>query len=207
MKTLKEVVIVEGRYDQIKLQSLLQATVIPTNGFRIFSNPEKRALIRKLAGERGLVVLTDSDRGGFRIRGYLRGIVPAEQVKHAYIPELSGKEKRKAKPGKEGLLGVEGVPAELIIDALHRAGCTFLEESGERPAPPNFTRQQLYADGLLGGTDSAQLRRQLAAHLGLPQKMTVPALLDALNAGYTREQYKQALLKNRPDSAQKRKDL
>lgn len=191
MRTLKEVVIVEGRYDQIKLQSLIQATVITTNGFRIFSDSEKRALIRKLAQERGLVVLTDSDRGGFRIRGYLRGIVPGEQVKHAYIPELFGKEKRKSKPGKDGLLGVEGVPAETILDALHRAGCTFLGEK-ESTLAAGFTRQQLYEDGLLGGEQSAELRRKLARRLGLPQKMTVPALLQALNAGCTQEEYDRA---------------
>ncbi|MBQ1935408.1 MAG: DUF4093 domain-containing protein [Clostridia bacterium] len=191
MKTLKEVLIVEGHYDQIKLQSIINATVIPTNGFRIFSDPEKKALLRRLAAERGLVILTDSDRGGFRIRGYLKGIVPQEQVKHAYIPELKGKEKRKDKPGKEGLLGVEGVPAQVILDALRRAGCTFEEESGVTPA--TFTRLRFYEDGLFGGGDSARLRRVFLKELGLPQKLTVSALLDILNRSGTEEEYARAL--------------
>ena len=191
MKTLKEAVIVEGRYDCIKLQSILNATVIPTNGFRIFSDPEKRALLKKLAAERGLVILTDSDRGGFRIRGYLRGIVPEAQVKHAYIPELSGKEKRKEKAGAEGLLGVEGMPPEVILAALEQAGCTFDD------APPKstgaFTRTRLYEDGLMGQKDSASRREAFLRELHLPRKMTVPALLHLLNAGYDEEAYTQAL--------------
>lgn len=191
MKTLKEVVIVEGQYDRIKLQSILHATVIPTNGFRIFSDPEKKELIRRLARERGLVILTDSDRGGFRIRGYLRGIVPREQVKHAYIPELAGKEKRKAKPGKEGLLGVEGVSAQVLLEALRRAGCTFDEETPAESAA--FTRVRLYEDGLFGGAASAKRRSGFLKALGLPQKLTVPALLDVLNGGITEGQYNDAL--------------
>lgn len=191
MKTLKEAVIVEGRYDRMKLQSFLHATVIPTNGFRIFSDPEKKELIRRLAAERGLVVLTDSDRGGFRIRGYLRGIVPQEQVKHAYIPELAGKEKRKEKPGKEGLLGVEGVPDAVILDALRRAGCTFEDEVPAVPA--RFTRLRFYEDGLFGGADSNRLRSAFLKELGLPQKLTVSALLDILNHGGTEEEYCRAL--------------
>lgn len=191
MKTLKEVLIVEGHYDQIKLQSLINATVIPTNGFRIFSDPEKKAMLRRLAAERGLVILTDSDRGGFRIRGYLKGIIPQEQVKNAYIPELKGKEKRKDKPGKEGLLGVEGVPAQAILDALCRAGCTFEDEPS--PAHAVFTRLRFYEDGLFGGNDSARLRRVFLKELGLPQKLTVSALLDILNRSGTEEEYVRAL--------------
>lgn len=193
MKTLKEVLIVEGHYDQIKLQSLIHATVIPTNGFRIFSDPEKKAMLRRLAAERGLVILTDSDRGGFRIRGYLKGIIPQEQVKHAYIPELKGKEKRKDKPGKEGLLGVEGVPAQVILDALCRAGCTFEEETP--PAHAIFTRLRFYEDGLFGGSDSARLRSGFLKELGLPQKLTVSSLLDILNRSGTEEEYARALKK------------
>ncbi len=192
VKTLKEAIIVEGRYDQIKLRSVVNATIIPTNGFRIFSDPEKKALIRRLAAERGLVVLTDSDRGGFRIRGFLRGIVPQEQVKHAYIPELAGKEKRKDKPGKEGLLGVEGVPASVILDALRRAGCTFEDETPTAPDP--FTRLRLYEDGLFGNSDSARLRSAFLKELGLPQKLTVSALLDLLNHSGTEGEYTRGLL-------------
>ena len=192
MKTLKEAVIVEGRYDCIKLQSILNATVIPTNGFRIFSDPEKRALLKKLATERGLVILTDSDRGGFRIRGYLRGIVPEEQVKHAYIPECFGKEKRKEKPGAEGLLGVEGMPAKVILEALEQAGCTF-DDTPPKDRIQRFTRTRLYEDGLLGRPDSAHRREAFLAELNLPCKLTVPALLNLLNAGYDEETYTTAL--------------
>ncbi len=192
MKTLKEAIIVEGRYDCIKLQSVINATVIPTNGFRIFSDPEKRALIKKLAAERGLVILTDSDRGGFRIRGYLRGIVPEEQVKHAYIPECFGKEKRKEKAGAEGLLGVEGMSAKVLLAALEQAGCTF-DDLPSQDRVTRFTRTRLYEDGLLGRNDSAARRELFLNALNLPRKLTVPALLNLLNAGYDEERYVEAL--------------
>lgn len=187
MKHLKEVVVVEGRYDRIKLQSVVDATVIATNGFRIFSNRDLCLLLRKLAQERGLVILTDSDRGGFRIRGYLRGVVPPQQVKHAYVPELRGKEPRKAKPGREGILGVEGIAPEVILEALRRAGCTFYEEELHKTVC--FTRQQLYEDGLFGRADSAIYRKKVLKALSLPEKMTVSTLLGALNAGFTQEEY------------------
>ena len=191
MKKLKEVIIVEGRYDRIKLQSLVDATVIETNGFRIFNNAEKKELIRRLAADRGLVILTDSDRGGFRIRGYLKGMVPPDLVKHAYIPELAGKEKRKEKAGAEGILGVEGVPAEVILEALSRAGCTFEEEA---PAvTQTFSRLRLYEDGLFGSAESNRLRTAVLKELGLPQKLSVSALLDLLCHGITEEEYRRAL--------------
>ena len=191
MIKIDRVVIVEGRYDKIKLSSILDAVIIETEGFGIFNNKEKQKLIRKLAETKGLLILTDSDSAGFKIRSFIRGMVPAEQIKHAYIPDIFGKEKRKTEPSKEGKLGVEGVKADIIIDALEKAGvlCEETEDKGRR----EITKLDLYEDGLSGKTDSDALRKKLLSLLDLPERLTSNALLQVLNTFLTYEEYKKAV--------------
>ncbi|MBO5462685.1 MAG: DUF4093 domain-containing protein [Clostridia bacterium] len=191
MIKIDRVVIVEGRYDKIKLSSILDAVIIETEGFGIFNNKEKQKLIRKLAETKGLLILTDSDSAGFKIRSFIRGMVPAEQIKHAYIPDIFGKEKRKTEPSKEGKLGVEGVKADIIIDALEKAGVLCEEtEDKERRA---ITKLDLYEDGLSGKADSDALRKKLLSLLDLPERLTSNALLQVLNTFLTYEEYKKAV--------------
>lgn len=189
---IKEIIIVEGKYDKIKLDSILEgAVVIATNGFRIFKDKEKTALIRKYAKERGVVVLTDSDSAGFLIRNHLKKILGNENIKNAYVPEIKGKEKRKAAPSKEGLLGVEGISKELILDALEKAGCGFAEKSDLKPV----SKLDLYNDGFTGRADSTEKRMMLLRKLGLPAKLSVNALLDALNTFVGFDEYKKIISK------------
>ena len=195
-----KVIIVEGKYDKIKLSSVVDAHIVTTDGFALFNNAEKRALIRKLAEKNGLVVLTDSDGAGFVIRNRIKSSIPQELVKHAYIPDIYGKEKRKRKPGKEGKLGVEGMPPQVIEDVLRRAGATFLgagatflgEGAGERTAS-HTTKADLFAAGLTGGEGSAQRRLDLLKRLELPEHMSANALLAVLNGCYTAEEVKELL--------------
>lgn len=191
MIKIDRVVIVEGRYDKIKLSSILDAVIIETEGFGIFNNKEKQKLIRKLAETKGLLILTDSDSAGFKIRSFIRGMVPAEQIKHAYIPDIFGKEKRKTEPSKEGKLGVEGVKADIIIDALEKAGvlCEETEDKEQR----EITKLDLYEDGLSGKADSDALRKKLLSLLDLPERLTSNALLQVLNTFLTYEEYKKAV--------------
>ncbi len=191
MIKIDRVIIVEGRYDKIKLSSILDAVIIETEGFGIFNNKEKQKLIRKLAETKGLLILTDSDSAGFKIRSFIRGIVPAEQIKHAYIPDIFGKEKRKTEPSKEGKLGVEGVKADIIIDALEKAG--VLCEETNVIEPKEITKLDLYEDGLSGKLDSDALRKKLLSHLDLPERLTSNALLQVLNTFLTYEEYKKAV--------------
>lgn len=187
---IREAVIVEGKYDKIKLSSLIDAVIIETDGFAIFKDTEKLALIRRLAKQRGVLIVTDSDAAGFKIRGFLNGALPTEQVKHAYMPDILGKEKRKATPSKEGKLGVEGIPPAAILQSLERAG--VLAEEAEAPRK-RVTKADLFADGLSGGAQSAEKRRILLKKLRLPQRLSANGLLDVLNAMYTYEEYKQAV--------------
>jgi ribonuclease M5 len=198
-KRLREALVVEGRYDRIRLLSVVDALIVETDGFGIFRDKEKRALLRRLAEERGLLVLTDSDAAGFVIRDHLAGFLPPEKIRHAYIPELRGKERRKTAPSKEGLLGVEGVPGEVILEALRRAGATFEEDAA--PAAPDdapragapITKQDFYADGLTGAPDSAARREALLRRLSLPVRLSANRMLQVLNALYTREEYRELL--------------
>lgn len=195
MRKIREVIVVEGKYDAIRLHSAVDATVIETNGFGIFKDTEMLALLRHLAQTRGLLVLTDSDGAGFVIRDFLGGAIPKEQIKHAYIPEIVGKERRKAAPSKEGLLGVEGVDNAVIVDALHRAGATF---EGEETTPftgCGLTKTDLYNAGLVGGADSAAKRRRLQKALGLPEKLSANRLLEILNIAVSPEEFAAALKK------------
>lgn len=191
MIKIDRVVIVEGRYDKIKLSSVIDGIIIETDGFGIFNNKEKQKLIRKLAETKGLLILTDSDSAGFKIRAFIRGIVPAEYIKHAYIPDIFGKEKRKTEPSKEGKLGVEGVKVPVIIEALEKAG--VLCEKTEKSERREITKLDLYEDGLSGKPDSDALRKKLLKHLDLPERLTSNALVQVLNTFLTFEEYKTAI--------------
>lgn len=189
---IKEAVVVEGKYDAIRLRSVVDATIVETDGFGIFRQPEKMELLRRLAKTQGLIVLTDSDSAGFVIRDRISGALPTEQVKHAYIPEITGKERRKEKPSKEGLLGVEGVDGEIVLAALWRAGATPLDGDVSRPVP-YLTKQRLYEDGLSGRDDSARRRTALLKHLGLPQHLSANRLIEVLNGLLTEAEYEEML--------------
>ena len=185
------VVIVEGKYDKIKLSSILDAVIIETDGFAIFNDKEKQKLIRRLAKNKGLLILTDSDSAGFKIRSFIGGMVPEEQIKHAYIPDIFGKEKRKTEFSKEGKLGVEGVRPEVIVEALQKAGVLYEEVSTEEKR--EITKLDLYEDGLSGRENSDALRKKLLKHLDLPERLTSNALVQILNTFLTYEEYKKAV--------------
>ena len=191
MISVKEAIIVEGRYDKIKLSGIVDAPIIETNGFRVFSDKEKQALIRDIAAKRGILVLTDSDGAGFVIRNFLRGAVPKEQIKHCYIPQIEGKERRKPQKSKEGLLGVEGVTDEIIIDAIRKSGATILGE--EQKQRQEITKADLFELGLTGGENSAQKRQALLKKLNMPTYLSTNALLTALNCLYSFEEIKHML--------------
>jgi ribonuclease M5 len=189
MYQIKEAIIVEGVYDKIKLSRFIDGIIFQTHGFSIFSNPDGMKTIEKLAQRTGIVILTDSDSAGFKIRHFIKQSLPADQVKHAYIPDVHGKEKRKAKPGKEGLLGVEGISEEVILDALKKAGCTIDGSKSAPKAGRKITKATLYQDGFSGGEKSAGLRRAMAKELGLPSKISANMLLDVLNRLVSLEEY------------------
>ena len=191
MIRLKEAIIVEGRYDKIKLSGIVDAPIIETGGFRVFNDREKQKLIRQIAAARGIVILTDSDGAGFVIRNFLKGAVPKEQIKNCYIPQLAGKEKRKAQAGKEGLLGVEGMTDEVIIEALRRCGATVLGE--ETALREEISKADLYELGLTGTAYSAELRQRLLKYLNLPTYLSANAMLTALNCLYSYEELKETL--------------
>lgn len=177
MIRLEPVILVEGKYDKLKLSRLFDATILTTEGFGIFRQKDKLRLLRQLAQLRGLLIFTDSDGAGFVIRNYLKGAIPEGRLFHAYIPDLYGKEKRKDKGSKEGKLGVEGVPDEVILRAVENSGalaCTLSER-------PRITKTDLYELGLSGGPDSGQKRQKLLAALELPAHLSPNALLDVLN--------------------------
>lgn len=187
MIKVKEAVIVEGKYDKLKLSSIIDGLIIETNGFGIFKDKEQLNFIRRIAETRGIIILTDSDSAGFIIRGYLSGTVNPEKIKHAYIPDILGKEKRKTKFSKEGKLGVEGVPAKDIIDALKRAEATFQSEKGN--GRKKITKNDLYFAGLAGGTGSASKRRAFLKMLSLPEHLSSNALAHVLNGIMTYEEF------------------
>lgn len=194
MRKIKEVIVVEGRYDKNTIAQVVDAHVVTLEGFAVFHDQKKLAFLRRLAGERGLILLTDSDGAGFVIRNYLKGALPKEQVKQAYIPDVQGKERRKRRPGREGKLGVEGMRPQVLLSALERAGATFLDEEDAAPLKMRepITKADLYALGLTGGPDSAARRRALMKRLNLPEHLTANGLLEALNLLYDRETLQQA---------------
>ena len=184
---IEEVIVVEGRYDRNMLLQVVDATVVETGGFSVFNDREKLAFLRKLAQKRGLILLTDSDGAGFVIRNYLKGAIPKEQIKQAYIPDIPGKERRKRKAGKEGKLGVEGMTPEILLQALRRGGATFVGEAAPSAAVP-ITKADLLDRGLIG-PGSAQKRRQLLKNLELPEHLSPNALLETLNLLMSREEF------------------
>lgn len=188
MIRIKEAIVVEGRYDKNALAQVVDTVILETSGFGVFKDRDLLSLLRKLAQKRGLVILTDPDGAGFVIRNFLKGSIPREQVKHAYIPDINGKERRKRAPGKEGKLGVEGMRPEVLEQALRRAGATFLDgETGAEEAG-NLTKADLFALGLTGGADSARRRQALLRQQELPQHLNANALLEVLNYLYTPEE-------------------
>lgn len=191
MIKIKEAVIVEGRYDKIKLSSLIDAPIIETNGFRVFSDKEKQNLIKKIADARGILVMTDSDSAGFVIRNFLKGVVDKSKVKHCYIPQIEGKEKRKAQSGKEGLLGVEGVSDDVIIDAIRKSGATIIGENST--TKKEITKSDLLSLGLTGTENAQKNRNMLLKRLRLPTYLTTNAMLTALNCLYSLEELKSLL--------------
>ncbi len=191
MLRVREAIVVEGRCDKAKLAGLVQGTILETGGFRIFKDPETMELFRRLAETRGLIILTDSDGAGFLIRSRLSQCLPPQQVKHAYIADIPGKERRKSQPSKEGKLGVEGMTAQVLEHCLRRAGATLEdapEPAASRPAPDPLTKADLYQYGLSGGPGSEAKRKALQKQLGLPERLSANGLLQALNGLYTREE-------------------
>ena len=189
MLRIREAIVVEGRYDKNTLSQVVDTLILETGGFQIFKDPERMALLDRAARRRGLVVLTDSDGAGFVIRSRIKGVIPARFLKHAYIPDVFGKERRKRQPGKEGKLGVEGMPPDVLERVLRRAGATFLEEGEKVPrSGPPLTKGDLFAAGLSGGPGSAEKRQALLKRLELPEHMSANALLAVLNGCYSREE-------------------
>lgn len=188
MHSVREVIVVEGRYDKNALSQVVDAVIIETSGFGIFNDAEKRKLLQTMAEARGLIVLTDSDGAGFVIRNYIKGCVDPKLVKHAYIPDIYGKERRKSAPSREGKLGVEGMKPQVLLDALIRAGATFDDEENKKTAP-RISKADMYARGLSGREGSAEKRAQLIKQLGLPERLTADGLLDVLNATKSREEF------------------
>ena len=184
---IREVIIVEGRYDKNTLCQVVDAVILTTDGFGVFRDKEKLAYFRRLAEKRGVILLTDPDGAGFVIRNYLKGALPPTQVKQAYVPDVMGKERRKRKGGKEGKLGVEGMSPNVLLEALRRCGATFEAEENARQSA-GLTRADLMDKGLIG-PGSAQRRAEILQTLQLPEHLTTAGLLDALNLLLSREEF------------------
>lgn len=189
---IKEAIVVEGRYDKNTLSQVVDAVILETAGFGVFRDSEKLSLLRRIAQKQGLIVLTDSDGAGFVIRNYLKGAIDPALVRHAYIPDRPGKERRKRTPGKEGKLGVEGMRPDVLLEVLRRAGATFLNEDAPTPYV-SLTKADLFSLGLTGHPDSTARRAALLRHLDLPEHLTPNALLDVLSALYTKEELEAVL--------------
>ena len=188
MLRIREAIVVEGRYDKNTLSQMVDTVIVETSGFGIFKDKERLALLRRLAEKRGLIVLTDPDGAGFVIRSHLKGSIPPEQVKHAYVPDVYGKERRKRRGGKEGKLGVEGMSPQVLEQVLRRAGATVLDAQAPERARPGLTKADLMAAGLTGGADSARRRQALLKEMALPEHTSANALLQVLNGCYSREE-------------------
>ena len=179
MLKIREAIVVEGRYDKNTLSQIVDAPILETSGFGIFKDREQMSLLRRVAERRGLIVFTDSDGAGFVIRNHIKSAIPGKYLKHAYIPDVYGKEKRKSAPGKEGKLGVEGLTPQILVDSLRRAGATI--EGENSPGNGGITKQDLMERGLSGGADAGAKRQHLLKKLGLPERMSTNAMLQALN--------------------------
>lgn len=189
MIKINEAIIVEGKYDKIKLVSVIDAVIIVTNGFGIFKDREKLELIRYYAKKTGIIILTDSDSAGRKIRNYIKGAIKSGSVRNVHIPDIFGKEKRKTKASAEGKLGVEGVDAEIILEAFKKSGIM----ASENAFPRDITKLTLYELGLSGGTDSSLLRKKLQLSLGLPSLMSAASLIEVLNTMMTAEELAQKM--------------
>lgn len=191
MIKIKEAVIVEGKYDKIKLSAIIDTVIIETDGFAVFKDKEKQKLIRFLAEKRGIIIMTDSDSAGFKIRNFINGITKSENIKNVYIPDIYGKEKRKTESSKEGKLGVEGMKPEIIMSALEKAGvlCDKNEETEHR----EITHTDFFEDGISGGENSSEIRKALAKQLELPERISSSALLKIINVYMTYDEYKEAV--------------
>lgn len=187
MLRIREAIVVEGRYDKNTLAQIVDAPILETNGFGLFKDPKQLELLRSVAKKRGLIVLTDSDGAGFVIRNHIKSAIPAKYLKHAYIPDVAGKEKRKAAPGKEGKLGVEGMSPEVLLASLKNAGATIEGESTAREND-QITKQDFVEFGLSGGLNASERRKRLENRLHLPEHMSANALLQALNLLLSREE-------------------
>lgn len=187
MHKVSEVIVVEGKYDKNTLSQVVDAVIIETSGFGVFNNKEKQRLLRTLAEKRGMIVFTDPDGAGFVIRNFIKGCVDPKYLKHAYIPDVYGKERRKAKQSKEGKLGVEGMKPEVLLNALIAAGATVDGVSEDKSG--SISKADMYAKGYAGKPDSARMRAQLLKSLNLPEKMNGNALLDVLNALMSRDEF------------------
>lgn len=185
--SLEQAIIVEGKYDKIKLSSIIDSVIIPTNGFSIFKDKEKCEIIRFYAERKGIIILTDSDTAGFKIRNYIKGIVKNGKITNVYIPDIFGKEKRKLKPSKEGKIGVEGVSQEVILEAFKKAGVLF-EENQEKK--DSITLLDLYEDGFTGAPNSSKKRKILLKKFDLPELLTTKSMLEILNAMLSKREYK-----------------
>ena len=201
MPEVRVVIVVEGRYDKNALSQVVDAVILETSGFGVFHDAQKRKLLQTLAEKRGLIVLTDSDGAGFVIRNYIRSCVDPALVKHAYIPDVYGKERRKKQPSKEGKLGVEGMRPQVLLEALRRAGATFTDEAAPTEKTERITKTDLYRAGLSGGEGSREKRLALLHALDLPEHLTANALLDVLNAMMGREEFIALAAANPPRTA------
>ncbi len=186
MLKIREAILVEGRYDKNTLSQIVEAPILESAGFGIFKDKKQLALLRKVAQQRGLIVFTDSDGAGFVIRNHIKSAIPAQYLKHAYIPDIYGKERRKAAPGKEGKLGVEGMPRQVIEDALRNCGATI--EGADAPRHQPITKQDMMRMGLSGGADASARRLALMKKLDLPEHLSANGLLQALNLLVTKEE-------------------
>lgn len=189
MRRVRQAIVVEGKHDEIRVRSAVDAVVVPTDGFRIFKDKEKMALLRRLAAVRGLIVLTDSDSAGGVIRNHLLSCIPVDQLAQAYIPPVKGKERRKSAPSKEGLLGVEGMDAATVLAALERAGAVFEDEDAPLRSSLGFTKADWMALGLCGTADSAARRERLAQALGVPAYLSANRLLELVNTTVTAQEW------------------
>ena len=197
---IEQAVIVEGKYDKIKLESIIDAVIIQTNGFAVFKDNEKMALIKHFANTKGIIILTDSDTAGFKIRNYLKGTIENDKITNVYIPDIFGKEKRKIKPSKEGKLGVEGIDKDIIVNAFIKAGIIFSDKIKTENV---ISKLDLYNDGFSGTENSSQNRRILLKYLNLPELLTTASLLEVLNSMFTYDEYKntvQKIFNNRGDN-------
>lgn len=190
MMKIDEAIVVEGNYDKIKISQLVDTTIVVLDGFMIYKDKAKQNMLKMLADKCGVIILTDSDAAGFRIRTYLKNILEGKNVKHAYIPDIKGKEKRKAKPSKEGFLGVEGVSDEVILEALSKVTAPAEVSDISEEMPRKVTKADLFSDGFSGGANSHDARRKLTKLLGLPARISANMLLDVINSLYTYEEYK-----------------